>query len=352
MIYTAMSQMIGNTPILEIKLNGTEWSLLLKIEKFNPGMSMKDRMARQMIFDSLASGKLTRDGVIVESSSGNTATGIAYIASELGIRFIAVVDHHAAKDKIDTIRAYGGEIHMIQGDYSDDEVATVERESTAAALAKKIPGAIFFDQSNNFSNPKGYSTSLAHEILNDLGTDINELVACVGTGGSITGCGRELKKEIPDLKIIGVEPKGSTVFGFPGGPYFQSGTGVPPGDKIGVIYDPALIDEGIIVDDRKAFTTCIYLAREHGLLVGGSAGGAIYEAVKRCTQNPGSGKTLCLVCDGGEKYLSTVFNDEWINEKNLFCEETFSLLQKTLCKPYSASTVKINDFNQELKACT
>ncbi|BES70030.1 cysteine synthase family protein [Marinobacter nanhaiticus D15-8W] len=348
MIYKAMHQMIGGTPILEMGLLNSKWRLLLKIEKFNPGMSMKDRMARQMIFDALDSGRLTKEGVIVESSSGNTATGIAYIASELGIRFIAVVDHHAAEDKINTIKAYGGEIHMIQGDYADNEVATVEREATAARLAKKIPGAVFFDQSNNFSNPKGYALTLAQEILSDVGPDLDEFIACVGTGGSLTGTAQVLKDEIPNLKVIGVEPKGSTVFGYPGGPYYQSGTGVPPGDKIGVIYKPSLLDEGVIVNDQKAFTTCKYLAQEHGLLVGGSAGGAIYEAVRRSIGYSGSGTSLCLVCDGGEKYLSTVFNNTWLEERGLYCKQTYRFLKSVLSKPSYITTKRNSVADLEL----
>ncbi|WLQ16053.1 cysteine synthase family protein [Hahella aquimaris] len=318
MIKTKVSELIGETPLLELPLRDCSWKLLLKLEKFNPGMSMKDRMARSMIEAAVREGRLQPGGVIVESSSGNTATGLALLAAEMGFRFIAVMDHHAAAEKVMAVKAYGGEVHIVKGDYADDEVATVERELTAARLASEIEGACFMDQSNNLANPGGYSGTLAHELIRDTDGGIDALVACVGTGGSITGVASELKRYRSDIRIFGVEPVGSVVFRKEGGPYYQSGTGVPPGDAIGAAFRRELVDYGYQVTDAEAFETCRYLARQRGLLIGGSAGGAVYQSVKIAQNLSGSGTMVCIVCDGGEKYLPTIFNDEWMSERGLF----------------------------------
>ncbi|CZF85218.1 PLP-dependent cysteine synthase family protein [Grimontia marina] len=335
---TAMHQMIGETPMLALKFSHSDWTLWLKVEKNNPGQSMKDRMAREMLFDALRSGRLKRGGTVVESSSGNTATALAYMCAEIGINFIAVVDHHAAPDKLAAVKAYGGKIHLLEGDFADDEVATVARIETARNLAASIDGGLFMDQCNNAANPAGYTNTLAVELQEQLGDRLDGLVCCVGTGGSIVGVGEALRVRYPSLEIIGVEPVGSVIFGFPSGPYWQSGTGMPEGDVMGPFYDPDLLDEGVRVSDAEAFTTCRYLAREHGLLVGGSAGGAIYEAIKRCAKRQGSGNMVCLICDGGEKYLNTVYNDEWLHSKGLYHGSVYEYLSDVIAKPQRIET--------------
>ncbi|TFI54203.1 cysteine synthase family protein [Mastigocladus laminosus UU774] len=321
MIFDTVIQMIGKTPILRLPVTRTDWDLLLKIEKGNPGGSMKDRMAYNMILDAQRNGRLKPGGTIIASTSGNTGTGLAIVAAVLGYRFIAVVDHHASKDKIRLMKAYGATIHYISGDYAEDEVATRAREIEEERLAATIPGAISIKQADNLANREGYYP-MAEEIYKEIGTNLDILIGSVGTGGSLCGTGRRLKNRyIPSLKVIGVEPEGSIAFGGKAASYYQSGTGTPGGVKPGKNIDYTLIDKGYKVSDNAAFNTARYLARIYGILVGGCAGGVIYQALKLISEASSPGRMLVIVPDGGEKYLDTVFDDAWMIQKNLISPE-------------------------------
>lgn len=316
MIYQKVTNLMGNTPLLELPVNASNIRFLLKIEKNNPGGSMKDRMARNMVLAAIDDGRLQPGGTIVESSSGNTGIGLAITAAELGFRFIAIVDHHAAPDKLAVMRALGAELQFVEGDYAEDEVAVVERQNTAARLAREIPGAVFMNQSDNPANPAGYK-GLVDELFEQTGGEIDYLVGCTGTGGSLSGMARALKARKPEITSFGVEPKGSIIFGQPGYPYYQSGTGTPKGDEIGKVVDYDVIDEGMQVGDAEAFETARFLAQQTGLLVGGSTGGAIYKALELIHERNLQGTVVTCVADGGEKYLHTVFNEDWLRERKL-----------------------------------
>lgn len=272
-------------------------------------------MARNMVVAALKAGRLKPGGVIVESSSGNTGIGLAIAAVEFGMRFIAVVDHHAAPDKIAVMRALGAEIRFVEGDYREDEVAVVERQRMAAELARQIPGAVFMNQSDNAANAGGYA-DFVREAIAEAG-HIDAYVGCVGTGGSMTGIVHGLKIHNAHTKTIAVEPQGSIVFGQPGHPYYQSGTGTPAGDTVGLVLDYSCIDMGVQVSDAQAFETARYFARKTGLLVGGSTGGVIYKALEFIHSGIIGGNVLAAVADGGEKYLHTVFSEDWLRERNL-----------------------------------
>lgn len=315
MIFHKVTELIGNTPILSIAIPGKEARLLLKIEKNNPGGSIKDRMARNMVVAALKSGRLKPGGVVVESSSGNTGIGLAIAAVEFGLRFIAVVDHHAAQDKIAVMRALGAEIRYVQGNYREDEVAVVERQQLAAKIASETPGAVFMNQSDNAANAGAYS-DFVREVIAEVGS-VDAYVGCVGTGGSMTGIARGLKAHSLQTKTIAVEPEGSIVFGQPGHPYYQSGTGTPAGDTVGLVLDYSCIDMGVQVSDVQAFETARFFARRTGLLVGGSTGGVIYKALEFIHSGLISGNVLAAVADGGEKYLHTVFSESWLQERGL-----------------------------------
>ncbi|MDU6830006.1 MAG: cysteine synthase family protein [Bradyrhizobium sp.] len=316
MLCTTVSQLIGQTPVMPIAVPNRNASLVLKLEKNNPGGSMKDRMARSMVLAALEDGRLPPGGTIVESSSGNTGIGLALIALELGLRFIAVVDHHAAPDKIRMMRALGAEIRYVEGDYREDEVAVVARQRLAAQLGAQLPGALFMNQSDNPANPAGYA-GFVEELLTQLPDGVDAYVGCVGTGGSMTGIAQRLKKLNPAVRTVAVEPAGSIVFGKPGHPYYQSGTGTPAGDDIGKVLDYSCIDEGVQVTDTQAFETARFIARRYGLLVGGSTGGAIYKALEFIAAGKLSGTVLTPVADGGEKYLGSIFDDDWMAKRNL-----------------------------------
>lgn len=316
MILNKVSELIGNTPILSIPVPSRQARLLLKMEKNNPGGSIKDRMARNMVIAALRSGRLRQGGVIVESSSGNTGCGLAIAAIEFGLRFIAVVDHHAAQDKIGVMRALGAEICYVEGDYAEDEVAVVERQRLAADIARQTPGAVFMNQSDNIANAGGYF-DFVREVVGQVGGPIGAYVGCVGTGGSMSGIARGLKLHDPATRTIAVEPAGSIVFGQPGHPYYQSGTGTPEGDTVGLVLDYSCIDLGVQVSDAQAFETARHIARRTGLLVGGSTGGVIYKALECIHSGLIGGDVVAAVADGGEKYLHTVYSESWLRERGL-----------------------------------
>ncbi|GGX92903.1 PLP-dependent cysteine synthase family protein [Vogesella alkaliphila] len=328
MILNKVTDLIGNTPVLSISIPAKHSKLLLKIEKNNPGGSIKDRMARNMVIAALKAGRLKPGGVVVESSSGNTGCGLAIAAIEFGLRFIAVVDHHAAQDKIAVMRALGAEIRYVEGNFREDEVAVVERQRLAAELASQIPGAVFMNQSDNAANAGGYS-DFVREVIEEVG-GVDAYVGCVGTGGSMTGIARGLKVHNPHTKTIAVEPAGSIVFGQPGHPYYQSGTGTPAGDTVGLVLDYSCIDLGVQVSDTQAFETARFIAQRTGLLVGGSTGGVIYKALEFIHSGLIGGNVVAAVADGGEKYLHTVYNESWLQERGLLDPQIWAQLDDWL----------------------
>lgn len=316
MIVNKMTDLIGNTPLLKLKMKNNEWNVFLKLEKFNPGGSMKDRMAYNMIEMAEKEGKLKPGGTIIESSSGNTAIGLAIASAIKGYKFIAIVDHHASKEKLDMIKAYGGEIVVVGDGYKDNEVAVIEREKTAARMAEEIPNSFFPHQADNFNNRDAYIDTVATELINELG-NINSFYGAIGTGGSVCGTAIGLKRKNCNTIINAVEPDGSIIFGGPGKPYFQSGTGNPINAPIPKIIDFSLIDYNFYVTDAEAFNTCRFFAKRFGLLIGGSAGGVLYKALEDINCKQGTGNAVVLLCDGGEKYLNNIFNDDWMIKNNL-----------------------------------
>ena len=316
MIANKITDLIGGTPLLRIKMKNDKWQVYLKLEKFNPGGSMKDRMAYNMIEMAEKEGKLKPGGTIIESSSGNTAIGLAIVSAIKGYKFIAIVDHHASKEKIDMIKAYGGKIVVVGDGYKDNEVAVVEREKTAAKMSKEIPNSFFPNQADNYNNRGAYIDTLAKELLDELGK-IDSFYGAIGTGGSVCGTAIGLKKRDNNTIINAIEPDGSIIFGREGRPYFQSGTGNPKDVPIPKIIDYSLIDNNFYATDKEAFNTCRFFAKKHGLLIGGSAGGVLYKALEDINKKTNEGKAVILLCDGGEKYLNNVFNDEWMIKNNL-----------------------------------
>jgi cystathionine beta-synthase len=310
------SELIGHTPLFELARTGSGSRLLLKLEQFNPTGSCKVRMAREMILAAERSGTLKPGGHIVEPTSGNTGTGLALVAIERGYKYTAVVDGHASRDKLRAMKAMGANLVFVES--KGDGPSTVERRRVAGEIVE-TSGAFWPDQHHNPNNNKGYA-SLAAELIDDLGTDIDYLVGAVGTGGTLCGTVEELRNRGSRVTSIGVEPKGSIIFGGPPGRYWQTGAGAPGGFAVGPNVDHSLIDEGLAVDDVDAFTTARVVALRTGLLVGGTAGAAIYVALKRLALVEPDSTMVVLVCDAGEKYLDTIFNDDWLMERQLLSE--------------------------------
>ena len=310
-----VSDLIGHTPLFELCRTATGSRLLLKLEQFNPTGTAKIRMARQMVLDAEDRGLLRPGGRIVESTSGNTGLGLAVIAAERGYTFTAVVDHHAAADKLRGMKALGAELVYVADD-GDEELATAAREEFAEKLAADSDNAYFTEQHNNMANGDGYRP-VAHELVAALDGRVDILIGAVGTGGGLFGTGGELRRTVPGVRIVGVEPKGSIAFGPPAHDYYQSGTGTPEGATIGAMVDYELLDEGVKVGDVEAFATARVLARRMGLLIGGSAGGVVHSALTRMSSLAPGTTMVALVNDGGEKYMDTVFDDDWMHDRDL-----------------------------------
>ncbi|TQM26157.1 PLP-dependent cysteine synthase family protein [Nocardia bhagyanarayanae] len=311
------SELIGATPLLELVRTGSGTRLLLKLEGFNPTGSAKVRMAREMVLQAEREGHLRPGGHIVEPTSGNTGTGLALLALERGYAFTAVVDDHAAEDKLRAMKAMGARLVRVAGDDTGGP-STVERRRVAAEIAERT-GAFRPDQHNNPHNNAGYR-ELAGELLSDLHTDVDYLVGAVGTGGSLCGTVEELRRLGSGVSAIGVEPVGSIIFGGAGGPYWQTGAGSPAGFPVGGNVKYEAIDESCRVGDREAFATARVVARRTGILVGGTAGAAVFAALGRLVHLPAGATVVVLVCDAGEKYLDTVYDEEWLVARGLYDE--------------------------------
>jgi cystathionine beta-synthase len=314
-IVSRVSELIGRTPLFELCATASGTRLLLKLEQFNPTGSTKIRMAEQMLIQAERTGQLRPGGHIIEPTSGNTGLGLALMAIERGYRFTAVVDHHAATDKLRALAAMGAELVYV-GATDADGPQTAARKEVANELAAADEDAYRPDQHNNPGNREGYR-GLAHELLGDLFGDVDYLICSIGTGGSLCGTASELRRLGSAVVTIGVEPLGSIMFGGPAGKYWQTGGGNPAGFPLGSNVDRSVIDEGVQVADVDAFATARVIARRTGLLIGGSAGGAVHVALRRLVSLPPASTAVTIICDAGEKYLDTVFDDEWMRARDL-----------------------------------
>jgi cystathionine beta-synthase len=322
-----VTETIGATPLVWLAGVGP-WSVFVKLEKANPTHSAKDRMALAIIKGAEMRGELTAGGTIVESSSGNTATALAMIAAARGYKCIAVMDHHASREKVETVRAYGAEVVLVGGNAPEGIVSAAERREEVKRVLARTPGAFFANQADNLDNA-GAFVALADEVIDAVGT-IDVLIGGVGSGGSLCGTSRELRRRGQCTRVIAVEPDGSITFGGHGGPYLQSGPGTPPGFAVGANVDFGLIDEHVVVTDREAFNTARALARTKGLLLGGSSGASIYVALTLACAERQEANVIVIAADGGEKYLSTIFDDAWMCEHDLLDNNVTVLINRLL----------------------
>lgn len=313
-----LSDLIGETPMLEVKSTRSDWKIYLKLEYFNPGGSFKDRTGRALIEAAEKSGKLKKGMTIYESSSGNTAKALAMLSAERGYNFVAVVDNHAPANKLNSILAYGAKLHFCAEKEGDEGGHLVDiRRNVAKRLAEEN-GGINLDQYDNPENPLGFYKTLGKEIFNQV-PDIDYLIGTIGTGSSLSGTGKYLK-ENGKTKIIALEPEGSSHFSPHGHGYFISGPGYPAGAVLPKNIDSSLFDLHDYVSDTEAFNTMRFFAHKKGLLVGDSSGMVLYYAMKFVQNSPQNSdiKTMILLIgDSGESYLTHAFSDTWMTENEL-----------------------------------
>lgn len=310
-IASHITDVIGNTPLVRLTqvVPGSRAIIAAKVEYMNPGGSAKDRIARKMLDAAEASGELQPGGTIVEPTSGNTGIGLALLAQERGYRCIFVCPDKVNEDKINTLRAYGAEVVVCPTSVSPESPESYY--SVSDRLVRETPGAWKPDQYSNPHGPASHYESTGPEIWRDTEGKVTHFVCGVGTGGTISGTGRYLK-EISGgkVQIIGVDPEGSVYSGGSGRPYLVEGVGE---DFWPAAYDSELPDRIIAVSDAESFAMTRRLAREEGLLVGGSSGMAVVAAAQVAAEAGPDDVIVVLLPDGGRGYLSTIFNDTWMS---------------------------------------
>ena len=294
-IYTSVDQLIGKTPLLELcrteKAENLQAKVLVKLEKCNPGGSVKDRVALQMVLDAEEKGILKEGATIIEATSGSTGIGLAVIAATRGYRTIIVMPDSMSVERQMLMRAYGAE-------------GMVGANKKAEELAAAIPGSFIPAQFDNPSNPAAHLASTGAEIWEDTDGQVDIFVAGVGTGGTITGTGKYLKDKKPDLKVVAVEPEASPLLsGGKAGPHPLQGIGA---NFIPTVLDTGIYDEIVTISGQQAYAACQAAARQEGILVGITSGAAICAAIQLAKRPENAGKTIvALLPDTGERYLST-----------------------------------------------
>ena len=317
-VYEHIAEAVGNTPLVKLgsTVTGLGVDVYAKIESMNPMGSIKDRIARHMVLRALESGELEPGGVVVESSSGNTAMGLAMMAIQYGLRCKLVVRRTTSPEKIDCLRALGAELILVDGSLPPEHPESYNRK--AQRVAEETPGAYFPDQHNNRCNNEAHYHSTGPEIWRQMDGKIDWLVAGIGTGGTVSGVARYLKEKDPAIQVMAVDVEGSVFteyfrhgcHGAPG-PYRLEGLG---DEEIIGCPEFEFIDSMVQVRDRDAFFAARELTQREGLFVGGSSGAALW-GVRRLAQTlNGPARIVTVFPDSGSRYLSTIYNDDWMRD--------------------------------------
>jgi cystathionine beta-synthase len=320
-VYERISDAIGWTPLVRLhrSVEDLGCEVFGKIEFMNPMGSVKDRIARYMVEKALADGRLLAGNTIIENSSGNTAMGLALMGILEEIDCTMVVRRQTSKEKLDSLRAMGVNLVLVDGDLPPEHPQSYNR--TARRLAEDHRDAYFPDQHNNRENSEAHYRTTGPEIWRQMARNIDYLVAGIGTGGTICGVARYLKERDPSIKVVAVDPEGSVFYD-----HFHSGTRIEPGgyllEGLGdeeIIGCPEfeLIDDMYRISDRDAFLTTRELARQEGIFAGGSSGAALWAVRKLAGTLDRPARIVTVFPDSGFRYLSTIFNDDWMRANNL-----------------------------------
>jgi cystathionine beta-synthase len=308
-VVDSLIDLVGRTPLVRMSRfsAGVAPTLLAKVEYLNPGGSVKDRIGLAMVEAAERAGDLRPGGTIVEPTSGNTGAGLAIVAAQRGYKCVFVMPDKMSQEKIDLLRAFGAEVVVCPTAVEPDDPRSYYR--TADRLAEEIPGAFQPNQYFNQANPAAHYASTGPELWEQTDGGIDVFVAGLGTGGTITGTGRYLKEQNPDVQIVGADPEGSLYSGDEVRPYLVEGVGE---DFWPETFDPSVVDRYVRVSDRDSFLTARRLTREEGILVGGSCGTAAWAALEVAKELPADATIVVLLPDTGRNYLSKIYSDEWM----------------------------------------
>jgi len=320
-VFEKVSDAVGDTPMVRLQraVPGFAGEVFAKLEYLNPMGSIKDRIARHMVRRALADGRLAPGGTLIEASSGNTAMGLAMMAIEQGLRCVMVVRKQTSREKRDALAALGVELVLVDGDLPPEHPESYNRK--ARILAQEIPGAFFPDQHQNRENSRAHYETTGPEIWRQMEGRIDWFVAGIGTGGTVSGVARYLKEQDPNVRVLAVDIQGSVFT-----EWFRSGRRVAPGrsfvEGLGdeeIIGCPEfeLIDDMVQASDHDAFHAARELARSEAIFAGGSSGATLW-GVRQLAARVGPGTRIATVFpDSGNRYLSTIYSDDWLAAKGL-----------------------------------
>ena len=324
-VYHSVTELIGQTPVLQLhKLDTGPCSLFLKLENQNPGGSIKDRVALSMIDEAQKQGLLQPGGTIVEATAGNTGLGLALIAAQRGYKLILVVPDKMSREKIFHLRALGAQVVLTRSDVGKGHPAYYQ--DYAQRLAKALPGAFYIDQFNNAANPLAHATTTAPELYQQLDGQIDAIVVGVGSGGTLGGLQAWFAEHSPHTEFVLADPAGSILADqVESGRYQEAGSWLVEG--IGEDFIPPLahinnVRKALRISDREAFTTARELLQVEGILAGSSTGTLLAAALRYCRAQTTPKRVVTFACDSGNKYLSKMFNDDWMRQQGLLARTT------------------------------
>ncbi len=326
---------IGNTPMVELRnLDTGPCRLFAKMELFNPGGSIKDRIALGMVEAAERDGRLEPGGTIVEATSGNTGIGLALVAALKGYRMILIIPDKMSREKIQQCRALGAEVIVTRTDVPPGH--PLQYQTMAADIEARTTGALYIRQHYNPDNPAVHEVTTGPEIWSQMDGDIDAIVGGIGTAGTMTGLGRYFRKIAPDLKMILADPAGSLL-----AHYVQTGELTEPGawvvegigeDELPPVGDMSLIDEAIVVSDRDSLAAARGLLKTEGIMGGSSTGTIAAAAAEWCRRQTAPKRVVAIIPDGGDKYLSKMYDDHWMADQGFVERETYGDLRDLIAR--------------------